>query len=677
MCKILRDRLALEKELLADLDFSNPHSQVIDEAAEEAQLLIELNAIGNEPETPNQLEAQNLPEPCEDNSEECAGPEPVVTAEASEVITETTSIDVVSPASPDMETPPDREGGLAPRQHQLPIPDGYAQFPDGLYELPADETSAPIFICSPLRVEARYSDLQGRGWGTLISVVDAQGQWHQIPIAKAELQRRPGEVIATLVDRGLELAVDKKTSDRLLRFLKASRPVEHLSSVDRMGWVGDAHSAFVIGEDLIGRSDILALPPATGIGQGLVIHGDVPDWKEHVGLKCQGNPLMILAVSLAFSGPLLAPLKISGGGLHFRGASSSGKTTLLNLAASVWGGHQLITQWRATSNGLEAIAVTLNGMLLPLDEIAEISARELHSAIYMLANGTGKARMTKDVTLADQARWRLALISSGEISVADKLREARLDAMAGHQVRLIDIEADGRTYGAFDDLHGVGEPAAFAEIIQQVVQDHHGAVGREFVRMLIARGATAPLDDLKAAVQSHASSWIKSLPSAPDGQISRVATRFAVIGVAGDLATSFGLTGWQDGEAVAAAGRAFADWYDRHYGARRDAVDAFVKPLQDFLAANLNALSMIGDQYAEGDEPEGWRDASRVYLPTATWSRLFPATESVAAAKALLDMQMLVPGEEGRLSRKAPRAIPGRQRVYTLNTDRVMAYKAA
>ncbi len=46
------------------------------------------------------------------------------------------------------------------------------------------------------------------------------------------------------------------------------------------------------------------------------------------------------------------------------------------------------------------------------------------------------------------------------------------------------------------------------------------------------------------------------------------------------------------------------------------------------------------------------------------------------AAKALLGMNMLVPGEEWRLSRKAPRAIPGRQRVYSLNIDRVMAYQA-
>lgn len=95
----------------------------------------------------------------------------------------------------------------------------------------------------------------------------------------------------------------------------------------------------------------------------------------------------------------------------------------------------------------------MNDMLLPLDEITEIRPSVLYEAIYMLANGSGKARMNKDITAADQARWRLALISSGEISIEEKLKEGRLDSMAGHEVRLIDIEADGRMNG--EDLFSI------------------------------------------------------------------------------------------------------------------------------------------------------------------------------------------------------------------------------
>jgi len=366
---------------------------------------------------------------------------------------------------------------------------------------------------------------------------------------------------------------------------------------------------------------------------------------------------------------------VSGGGLHFRGASSSGKTTLLNAAASVWGGRRLITQWRATSNGLEAVASRLNDMLLPLDEIAEISPRDLHQSIYMLANGTGKARMSRTVALASQHRWRLALISSGEISVQEKLAEARLEAMAGHEVRLIGHRADSRAHGVFDELHGAPSAATFSDGIRSAADKAHGAVGRHFVERLISSGLMQQSARLTRIVLDQASSLCAKLPGAADGQILRVAQRFAVIGLAGELATAFGLTGWDQHDARTAAEQAFIDWYDRRYSVKREAVSSFAIPLQRFLAANLNLLVMTDGALAPDDDPAGWRDASRAYLPSSTWSRLFPGADGTRAAKALLDLQMLSPGDGGRLTRKAPRSIPGRPRLYTVNVDRVMAYR--
>ncbi|SIT24644.1 Uncharcterized protein, DUF927 family [Gemmobacter megaterium] len=557
------------------------------------------------------------------------------------------------------------------------MPDGYALFADGVYALPDDETDAPVFVCTPLRVDATFADSSGRGWGRLVSVKSADDRWHEIPITNADLQGKPAVVLARLVDHGLDLAPGKKSKDLLLDLLKAWKPDQHLLTVSRMGWSDETHTSFVLGSRLVGSAQVLPLAPATGIGAGLVETGEVGAWRANIATRCSGNPLMIVAVSLAFSGPLLARLGVHGGGLHFRGASSSGKTTLLNIAASVWGDRRLITPWRATSNGLEAIASTMNDMLLPLDEIAEIQPRVLHEAIYMLANGTGKARMTKEVTLADQARWRLALISSGEISIEEKLKEARLDAMAGHEMRLIDIEADSRTYGAFDNLHGVANAAAFADAMQRFARKYHGAAGRAYVERLISNKAQLTEDKLQGWVRTLVSQWTSKIPAQVDGQTSRAAMRFAVIGLAGKIATVLGLTGWTRDEAVDAAELMFLDWYDRRYGAKRDAADAFVSTLQQFLSTKLTSLPKVDDAAVAGVDPIGWCDASRVYLPQMTWSQLFPGADGQKAATALRDMQMLVSGEDGRLTRKAPRAIPGRPRLYTVIIDRVTVYKVA
>lgn len=554
------------------------------------------------------------------------------------------------------------------------MPDGYALFDDGIYVMPDDSMAAPLRVCSPVRVDAMFADSQRRGWGKVISVRAPDGFWHEVSCTNEELARWPAEVIGKLVDHGLELESDKKSRDRLLALLKAWKPAESLLSVDRMGWVDETRTSFVIGDSVIGDAKVVPHGLSAGVSRGLVVEGDLDGWRENVSLKCLGNPLMVTAVSLAFSGPLLAPLALDGGGLHFRGASSSGKTTLLRLAASVWGSQQLVSQWRATSNGLEAIASTLNDLMLPLDELAEISGRDLDGAIYMLANGTGKARMTKDATLAFQDRWRLALISSGEISVEEKLREASRNVQAGHEMRLVDIEADSRPFGAFDDLHGAASASSFAESINTAICAYHGSAGRSFVQHLINWKMSSEPKKIEAVLHGCVRAWLSKLPGAPDGQVSRVAKRLALVGIAGHLATNYGITGWDQHLAIESASTLFRDWYDRRYGERHDAADMHVKALQVFLAANSNALRPVG--VAGDDEPVGWSDPTRAYLTSSTWSRIFPGVSGTTAAKALIDTQILLP-EGNRSVRKAPRSIPGRPRLYTVNTVRLDSYRAS
>lgn len=650
-----------EASWLADL----PLGKVKSEEEEIADLLADLNSIGNAPED-------------SDPHVTVAGPTGPTGPNAGE--SEMISIELTAEVE-DAEMSGVSETGTAAVPVALPVksdamsaPVGFAFFDTGTYETPADDNVAPVFICTPLRVDAVFSDQHGKGWGKLVQVQARDGRWHEIPVLNADLQGRPTDVIATLVDHGLELAGDKKSKDRLISLLKAWRPELVLQSVNCSGWVGEGYKSFVLGKTIIGDPGALPLIADSSIGNGLVTCGSLESWKQDVGTKCSGNALMLLAVSLAFSSPLLSPLGMAGGGLHFRGASSSGKTTLLNLAASVWGSHRLVTQWRATSNGLEAIAAARNDMLLPVDEIAEISGRDLHGAIYMLANGTGKARMTKSVALAEQTRWRLALISSGEISVEQKLKEDRLDSMAGHEVRLIDIEADSRTYGAFDALNGAASAADFAGSLQQAMRASHGTVGHEFVRQLIASDIMNTRKAFEANVRHHADEWLSKLPSASDGQTSRVARRLATIGLSGEHATSFGLTGWTANDALNAAREAFLDWYDRRYGGKHEAAANYVKDLKEFLAANENALVKIGSTTGSGD-PIGWCDPTRVYLSSTTWEKIFKGQDGSPAAKALMEMHMLQPGDGARWMRKAPRWIPGRPRVYTINIEALDAYQ--
>lgn len=558
----------------------------------------------------------------------------------------------------------------------IELPHGFTLLEQGLFEGSPGANADPTFICSPIWVQCKFADPSGKNWGQIVSLKADDGTVHQIRVGRSELFSKPKDVIRRLLDHGLELAPDKNSANLLIDFLKAARPSGHLVLSDHSGWLDHHYSSFIAGKTVIGDLNACTSCNESGLGAAVAVKGSAEDWKAHVGVLCRGNPMMLLAASLAFSGPLLRPLGLHGGGLHFRGASSTGKTTLLSLAASIWGSREQVSQWRATANGLEAIAPAMNDMLLPLDEIAEITPSALHAAIYMLANGKGKSRMTRDGTVADTHQWRLAIISSGEISVQEKLAEGRLGVRAGQEVRLIDVVADSRRFGVFDRTDGAPDAAAFTHVIQSNCQKYHGAVGVEFIKALVGTIRKGGLPAIDALTKKLTRAWITSLHGVQDGQVERVANRFAVIAVAGSLATKWGLTSWDASEAVSAAKEAFVDWFERRYTDRFEDGVEFVKPLSAFLAANLSTFIDLEGGGPIREDARGWFDADRIYLPPATWATIFPGVDATAAAKSLLDMGALLSDGGTRFTRRSPRSIPGRPRLYTVMAERLTALKS-
>jgi uncharacterized protein (DUF927 family) len=61
--------------------------------------------------------------------------------------------------------------------------------------------------------------------------------------------------------------------------------------------------------------------------------GTLAQWSTTIGALCQDNPAALFAISSALAGPLLKPLGKGGGGFHFIGDSSCGKTTTYRYGA--------------------------------------------------------------------------------------------------------------------------------------------------------------------------------------------------------------------------------------------------------------------------------------------------------------------------------------------------------
>ena len=123
-----------------------------------------------------------------------------------------------------------------------------------------------------------------------------------------------------------------------------------------------------------------------------------------------GNSRLTVALSMALAPPLLHVVEMEGGGLHFRGSSSIGKTTLLHVAGSVWGGGGLagyVRRWRATDNALEGVAqsalryASLRSTSWPRSSRRQRGGRPTCSRMARARRGRNRAGETRPV-----AEWR-------------------------------------------------------------------------------------------------------------------------------------------------------------------------------------------------------------------------------------------------------------------------------
>ncbi|MBF0628909.1 MAG: DUF927 domain-containing protein [Magnetococcales bacterium] len=435
---------------------------------------------------------------------------------------------------------------------------------NGVYFNPqtdGDEQPDPIWICSPLRVTARTRDAFQSNHGRLLEFEDPDGHHHAWPMPMNLLAGDGTELRSLLLSLGLEIAPSRKARDLLADFLQRSRPDATARCVERVGWHG---GAFVFPDATVGASnERVLLQTGDADQQGFRSAGTLKAWQQEVAGRCAGNSRLVFAICTGLAAALLHLTGDENGGFGFTGQSSSGKTTALAVAVSVWGGPERLQRWRATSNGLEAVATQHNDTLLCLDELAQVAPQEAGEIAYLLANGAGKARSSRDGTARRKATWRLLFLSAGEVSLGQHMLGAGKRVKAGQEVRFADIPADaGAGHGLFEVLHGHQDGAAFSRVLNHAAKNCYGTPARAFITHLVAN-----LEESKFAVERFRANFLAdALPPAADGQVSRVAGRFALVAAAGELATQMGVTGWCAGEASRAAKGCLDSWLEARGG---------------------------------------------------------------------------------------------------------------
>jgi len=195
-----------------------------------------------------------------------------------------------------------------------------------------------------------------------------------------------------------------------------------------------------------------------------------------VGLRraWAASPLMRVAICAALAAPMLAPLGMRGFGVHLCGDSSRGKTTMLRVAASVYGDPDdpaWVASWNTTANAAEARAATLCDLPLFFDEVGAADPDSVQRLIYTLVNGEGRTRLTREAALRHTASWRTVVVSSGEMPMTS-------ESMAtGAQARILDLAVNG--FGTLD-----GDSNAI-ELVRTECSANAGSLGCDWLAMLV------------------------------------------------------------------------------------------------------------------------------------------------------------------------------------------------
>lgn len=306
------------------------------------------------------------------------------------------------------------------------------------------ETGESFRVCSPLKIVAETQTERGENYGRLLEWRDSQNRPHRWAMPIEFLHSTGSKLAEYLAASGLEIMPSRKHHEKLAFYIATAQVDKTFISTDKIGLHGEC---FVLPDKTFGSSENQIVYQTDYDGHhNFKTAGTLEDWQSNISKYCPNNSRLLLAVSAAFAAPLLPIVHMQGGGFHFRGATSNGKTTALYAGGSVCGGdgseHGFLLPWKATLNGLEIVAAGHNHNLLCLDEIGECESREIGNAAYMPANGRGKIRMTKTIAVRHSLSWNLMVLSNGEHKLSDKISESGGTVKGGQEIRLCDIEAD-------------------------------------------------------------------------------------------------------------------------------------------------------------------------------------------------------------------------------------------
>lgn len=569
------------------------------------------------------------------------------------------------------------------------------------------EGAPPRCICPHFDIISILSDEASESWRFVIEFKNAGGVKlrHVIPFEQVTDEGR--EIVQALQRKGFVFM--GKVGHLFTSYLRDRKRLTEAEGKFKMlaiktGWhdVGDIkRGAFVTADKTYGlyADQIIYAPDDFDKIAKLSMKGNFETWQKNVAAYAVGNSRLCFSIACAFAAPLMAVCGIDGGGVHFKGASSTGKTTCQIAASSVYGlptKNGFSKSWKTTDSALEQSACAHNDMILPLDEIAQVDPKQAGDCVYTLGNGIGRSRATRNGGVRKTYSWLTFIFSAGEVGLSDLMQEVGKRVKAGQEVRLLEIPAEVSDGTIYETNHDFASGAALSDHISKYANENYGHAFDRFITKLCEPTAQADAKKLFDKIKMDMQYTLTESRKRVSGEVSRAAVRFALIAAAGELATRWGITGWAENEALKASQIVFEAWKNNRGGLGsledKKAIDQVLSELalkyqikcsdnrRPFADDNHSAKTQ-GErwgvvEYYESDEPRPNSTIAkksyvkRVLIFPPAFKVLCKGHESKRVGRLLCEQGFLDVGNDGRSTQSL--RIDGETakttRVYVFNT---------
>jgi hypothetical protein len=440
-------------------------------------------------------------------------------------------------------------------EHETVSPNGnFVVRQDSLFKIGSVGTE--ISISDPIWHLGNAVRADGSGASDVLEFLDRRGARQQVIIPHADAINHPSKVFDALADRNfavpeLQPGRDQPVRDLITSYLAECRGSSKVTFLlaHRMGWHG---SSFVIGNDIISTDTSQALKLTGPISQyagKFDQGGTLDDYKSKVLWRASYSSRLMAGIALALLAPLARILSLENGGLNIVGKAGIGKTTILRVAGSFYGGgpKPYFVPWLMTDNAPETLGFAHCDLPLLLDELDAFetdsgrAGGRLKAIVHRLSVGQGKAKNhrapTDDSMLTD---FHVLYGSTSEHRLPDFMRDGGSKMTGGQAARFVDLPADaGQGFKIFESLPQSSKTGRIPDVdkylqrLNRACESYYGVAGRAYLRRLVHERA-ADWNTLEAFLRTEMTTFEDKV--ANDAQVDpRIRRRFAGLYAAGQL----------------------------------------------------------------------------------------------------------------------------------------------